>query len=47
LFVFCLSQDGDVVQVFFTVGREYGTKDKSEALGYVNQSGLSRKVMDY
>ena len=32
------------IQVFFAVGREYGTQDKSEALGYVNQSGLSRKV---
>jgi len=32
-----------MTKVFAAVGREYGTKDKSEALGYVNQSGLSRK----
>jgi len=32
-----------MTKVFFTVGREYGTQDKSEALGYVNQNGLSRK----
>jgi len=32
-----------MTKLFFTVGKEYGTTDKSEALGYVNQSGLSRK----
>jgi len=32
-----------MTKVFFAVGKEFSTKDKSEALGYVNQSGLSRK----
>jgi len=40
-----LNRDEIVVmtKVFFAVGKEFGTQDKSEADGYVNQQGLSRK----
>lgn len=44
-----LNSIANMHQVFFTVGKEYSTdifgKPNHDALGYVNQHGLSRKVI--